>query len=190
MKNDFLNKTVSMEEIETNGQIGENDMDITMSYATAIEQELNDNNFIFRSQRKKDATVFDVIMPSDKLHLLQINMIVDDDGDTKLRCYLASGIDLDKVSSVVEEINHLNCRFRFICLSVDEDRDVCAANDFILFGEAGTAAHNAITTLVLFADIVDKCVPSLMPIIWSNSKEKDEPVKVKTGLFGSEGGVA
>lgn len=190
MNNDFFNKTVSLEEIETDGQIGDNDMDITVNYATAIERELNENNFIFRSQRKTDTTVFDVIMPSDKLHLLQIMMIVDDDGDSKLRCYLASGIDLDKVSSVVEEINHLNDRFRFICLSVDEDRDVCAANDFILYGDAETVAHNTITTLVLFADIIDKCVPSLMPIIWKDSKEKDETVKVKTGLFGSEGGVA
>lgn len=190
MKNDFLNKTVSMEKTETNGQIGENDMDITMNYATAIEHELNDNNFIFRSQCKEDTTVFDVIMPSDKLHLLQVKIIVDDDGDTMLRCYLASGIDLDKVSSVVEEINHLNGRFRFICLSVDEDRDVCVANDFILYGDAEPAAHNTITTLVLFADIIDKCVPSLMPIIWKDSREKCEPVKVKTSLFGSEGGVA
>lgn len=164
-------------------------MYITMkyNYAEAIKKALNDMMLMFKSRKDDDETRFEVFMPSDRIPVLRIKLIIDERGDTKLRCYLASGVSPGNVPALKEEINRLNAQYRFICLSLDEDRNLSAANDFILFGDEENAAKQAITTLILFADITDKCVPTLMPLTWREEWNKDNTEKVKTNLFGNEG---
>lgn len=159
-------------------------------YAAAIEKELNDMPFIFMSRKVEDETRFEVLMPSERLQVLRVKMIVDEDGDIKLRCYLANDVDACKTTALQEKMNQLNSRYRFICLSLDEDRDLCSAYDFILFGDEESAVKQAITTLMLFSDITDKCVPELLPLTWKNDEGNDRPANVKTNLFQNEGGVA
>lgn len=193
MANDFLKKHISTTDEELPGQMkGEQNMENAMKYdyAAAIEKELSDMPFMFKSKKVGDETRFDILMPSEKLQGLKVKMIVDEDGDVKLRSYLVNEVDIFKLSVVQDKLNKLNSRYRFICLSLDEDRDLCSAYDFILYGDVGSAVKQAITSLVLFSEITDKCVPELLPLIWKNEEENDRPSTMKTNLFQSEGGVA
>ena len=158
-------------------------------YAAAIEKKLKDV-FMYTSRQVGDETRFNVMMPSEQLQALRVKMIVDEVGDTKLRCYLAKEVDERNVPDVKEKINQLNNSYRFVCLSLDDDRDLCSSYDFILFGDEEAAVNQAFTSLVLFSEITDKCVPDLLPLIWKKDTDSDKPVNVKTNLFQSEGGVA
>jgi hypothetical protein len=158
------------------------------NYASAIEKELEDMPFMFKVRKDEDETRFEVWMPSDRLQVLRVILIIDEDGDVKLRCYLASGVEARILPALREKINELNSRYRFVCLSVDEDDDVCASYDFILFGDEESAVRQAVTTLVIFADITDKCAPVLLPLTWNSDDENGESVNVNTKLFQSEGG--
>lgn len=158
-------------------------------YAAAIEKELKDMTFMFKSRKVEEETRFEILMPSERLQVLRVMMIVDEAGDTKLRCYLASDVEACKVQALQEKLNQLNSRYRFACLSIDEERDLCSAYDFILFGDEEAAVKQAITILLLFSDITDKCVPMLLPLIWKSEDDDDRPVNVKTNLFHSEGGA-
>lgn len=189
MANNFLKKHIST----TTEQVkGEQNMENTMKidYATAIEKELSDMPLMFKSKKVDDETRFNILMSSDKLQGLKVKMIVDEDGDVKLRSYLVNEVDICRLSVVQDKLNKLNSRYRFICLSLDEDRDLCSAYDFILYGDIGSAVKQTITSLVLFSEITDKCVPEILPLIWKNEAENDRPTTMKTNLFQSEGGAA
>ena len=89
----FGKKCVSTEELETvYGMEGEANLGISLKYdyAAAIEKELKNMPLMFKSRKDEDETRFEVLMPSERLQVLRVKMIVDEDGDIKLRCYLAN----------------------------------------------------------------------------------------------------
>ena len=193
MSNKFLESHLSADDMNAGVPEGEEvsmDNKINYDYSVAIEKELNDMPFMFKRRMLKDETLFELLMPSERLQALRIKMIVGKDGDVKFRCYLAEDVVESNIAALQNEINRLNARYRFICLSIDDDRDICAAYDDILYGDEKSAADHAIAMLVLFTEIIDKCVPNIMPLIWKELAQKDEPEKVKMNLFDSEGGVA
>ena len=156
-------------------------------YAAFVNEALAEMPFMFKGKRYEDRMRFEIAMPSEQFLDLRVNMFVGRHGDTKIRCFLAKNVLPENVPALREAVNRLNSEYRFICLSIDEDRDICASYDFILFGDKEVAGKQAATSLALFADIASDCLPELMPLVWKR-KEETDPATLKINLFEGEGG--
>lgn len=187
MENQFLEKLLE-EELLTEEEKMTMDSEKECDYAAFVNEELAEMPFMFKGKRLEDGMRFEIAMPSDQFLDLRVKMIVERNGDTKIRCFLAKNVPPENVSALREAINCLNSEYRFICLSIDEDRDICASYDFILVGDKEVVGRQAATSLVLFADIVSDCLPVLMPLVWKRDSGASDPI-IKTNLFADEGGT-
>lgn len=187
MENQFLEKVLE-EELLTEEEEMSMDSKKKCDYATLIEEELAEMPFMFKEKRLEDGMRFEIAMPSDQFLDLRVKMIVGRNGDTKIRCFLAKNVPPENIPALREAINCLNSEYRFICLSIDEDRDICASYDFILVGDKEVAGRQAATSLVLFADIASDCLPVLMPLVWKRGSGASDLI-MKTNLFADEGGA-
>lgn len=187
MESQFLEKVLE-EELFTEEEEMTMDSEKKCDYAALIKEELAEMPFMSKGKRLEDGMRFEIAMPSDQFLDLRVKMIVGRNGDTKIRCFLAKNVLPENVPTLREAINRLNSEYRFICLSIDEDRDICASYDFILVGDKEVAGRQAATSLVLFADIASDCLPELMPLVWKRKEESADPTTLRTNLFEDEGG--
>lgn len=187
MENQFLEKLLE-EELLTEEEKMAMDSEKECDYAAFVNEELAEMPFMFKGKRLEDGMRFEIAMPSEQFLDLRVNMIVGRNGDTKIRCFLAKNVLPENVSALREAINRLNSEYRFICLSIDEDRDICASYDFILVGDKEVAGRQAAISLELFADIASDCLPELMPLVWKRKEESADPTMLRTNLFEDEGG--
>ncbi len=160
-----------------------------INYAEVLTQELKEHNFSFTSKVRGDETIFTLPMSADNAPGINVKLIVDEDGDCKLRSYLAGHVPEVKRAAILPVINNLHTKYRYICLSIDRDGDVCAAYDFSVYAGTVSVFEQVIAMVFLYSDIADKCIPDIMRAIWA----KEEPVKgagphtIKTNLFEEEG---
>jgi hypothetical protein len=103
-------------------------------------------------------------------------------GDAKLRCYIANKIEDETIPVLYEKMNHLNSRYRFVCLSIDEERDLCSAYDFFICGDEETAVKQIMRTMILFSDITDLCISKLYPLIWKEEEDKAQEKQKKNAV--------
>lgn len=165
---------------------GENSME--NKYADVFEKALSEHNFEFLRKEKGDEVVFLLPMHADNAPGLNVRMIIDSNGDSKFRCYIAEDVPEKKWSTIMKVCNRLNSNYRYISLSIDEDGDVCSAYDFAIFGNDEVIAEHAITMLGLCSHITDKCIPDIMKSLWiEDSGENGQPV-VRLSPFQVEGG--
>lgn len=89
---------------------------------------------------------------------------------------------------MLETLNSLNAKYRFIRLSLDQDSDVTADYDFILYGDEESACKHVIVLTFLLTEVMDNCIKSIISTIWKEDSSDDE-MKVKLNLFeDTEGG--
>lgn len=144
-----------------------------LNYAEIIEKSFADNDWNFTAKRIDDEIFFSLPLGAKNLPGLDVKLIVDVDGDCKIRCYLAKSVDDRKRDEMLETLNALNARYRYVTLSLDSDNDVLASYDFRIFGDAETADRQVGAMIFIVSRIMDKCVPKIMRIIW-NSDDDDE----------------
>ena len=161
-----------------------------VKYADVVEAKLSDNDFDFMRKDRGDTAIFFLPMHADNAPGLNIRLIIDENGDSQFRCYIAENVPEKKRADVIDECNHVNSEFRYISLSVDDDGDVCATYDFAIFGDEEVTAEHAISMIFLCADITDKCIPCIMKRLWREESQNSGQPHIKMDLFQSEGGEA
>ena len=144
-------------------------------YCQAVEDVFNQNGWHFNVRRDEGNALFSLPMSAKNCPGLNVKFTVNSRGDCKLRCYIAENTPKSVQVNLLSAINTLNARFRYITLSVDSDSDILAAYDFGIFGEDTDSISKQVTTMiVLFSDITDKCIPSIMKVVWSASEDEEK----------------
>lgn len=159
-----------------------------INFAEVVAQELKGLNLPFTSKIRNDDTIFTLPMPADNAPGINIKLIIDEDGDCKLRSYLASNVPKAKWPAMYPVLNGLNAKYRYICLSMDKDGDICAAYDFSVCANGESVFAQIIAMLFLYTDIADKCIPDIMQTLWAKA-EANPSVNhhaIKTTLFDEE----
>ncbi len=160
-----------------------------VNFAEIMIQGLNEHNLSFTSKVLDDETVFTLPMSANNAPGINVKLIIDEDGDCKLRSYLASNVPKAKWTAMLPVINDLNAKYRYICLSMNRDGDICAAYDFSVYDGPVSIFEQIIAIVFLYADIADKCIPEIMRILWAkeDSFKSVDTHTIKTNLFVEEG---
>lgn len=142
------------------------------NYPEAVEQIFDDKDLNYEKFDKADEILFAIPMPAKNAPGLKVFLHVTDVGDCKLRSYLVREVSESKFPAILEAINRLNGKYRYITLSIDSDGDVLAAYDFTLFGEdPDVIEEHVMHMLVLVSKVMDNCIKPLMKVIWFDDEE-------------------
>lgn len=144
-----------------------------INYAEAFEDKLREKGLSFNAKEKENGKVFIISMGVDNVPSLKVIMVTANSGDSTLYAYLANDVDERIRSEVMHVINKLNRKYRYICLCIDDDGDVCASYDLNVFGDEEAAGIHMLRNLVLFADICDSCIPPIMKTVWKAADEEE-----------------
>ncbi|NCC44969.1 MAG: hypothetical protein EOM18_15640, partial [Clostridia bacterium] len=63
-----------------------------IKYADVVEAKLNEIDFHFIRKEKNDESVFILPMHADNAPGLNVKLIIDENGDSKFRCYIAENV--------------------------------------------------------------------------------------------------
>ena len=157
----------------------------SVRFSEVIAQGLQAFSLPFTSKTADDEAVFDLSLPADNVPGIQIRLIIDEDGDCRLRSYLASNVPDARQPAMFAALNSLNAQYRYICLSVDQDGDVCASYDFSVPPAAEDVFARVFTTAVLYTHIADKCIPDILCTFWAGEAGSGDRA-VKAALFSGE----
>ncbi|MBO4400292.1 MAG: YbjN domain-containing protein [Selenomonadaceae bacterium] len=145
-----------------------------LNYAEIVEKYFTDNDWNFTAKKIDDDIFFSLPLGAKNLPGLDVKLIVDTDGDCKIRCYLAKGVADKKRDEMLEVLNSLNTKYRYVTLSLDTDNDVLASYDFRIFGDAETADRQVGAMIFIVSRIMDKCVPKIMRVIWNDDEDEED----------------
>lgn len=137
-----------------------------MDYAEAIREELEELDMHFHLRQMDDAVMFILPMSAKNVPGLNVNLKIGEDDTAKIYCYLAKDVKEERRTAMLETLNSLNDRYKFLRLALDKDNDVSADYDFVIFGDEETACKQVISMVMLISDIMDHCVEDIMCTIW------------------------
>lgn len=86
----------------------------------------------------------------------------DDDSDVKVRLFSLLRVPTEKQSAVLEQLNILNNRYRFVRFFLDNDNDVNIAYDFTVSTSSDCLGASCFEMLRRFVDIADEAYPEIM----------------------------
>ncbi len=152
-----------------------NNFDDDFNYPQILEEIFNERDLNFDVKKVEEKTIFRLPMSAKNCPGLNVHLNVSEHGDAQLRCYLAENVKEHQRDALLEVINSLNGRYRYITLSIDSDGDILSTYDFTFFStDEETITRQVLTMLYLVSDIMDKCIPKIMKAIWSTQKDDDE----------------
>lgn len=124
-----------------------------------------------------------VELPMKHTESLTVKVRGDAGGACKFWCYPVIGIPASRRSAVLETLNELTGRYRFVRLELDEDNDVCASYDFWQGGDEQAAIRIGRMSLMTFAAVVEECVPEILK---AQYREEQEVTILKMDPFANE----
>lgn len=149
-----------------------------IDYGQAVKAAFEDVGWRFTTRQLEDSTLFALPMSAKNSPGLNIRMEVSPKGDCKIRCYLAQDTPKSVYNELLEVLNTLNSRYRYVTLSLDSDGDVLAAYDFAIFSKDPHVINRQVSTLaVLLCDIMDKCIPPIMKVVWSAENDDEDEIE-------------
>lgn len=128
-----------------------------------------------------------IAMPSESIAGLKVRVSLTPDGDVRLRSSMESDLPEELRMDMLETMNGLMSRFRFVRLTMDREGNVWAGYDFFLVGGEEEASVSLGANLLLFRDIADKYRDRILRVRWGKKKEAEQ-TPLKLDLFGSEEG--
>jgi len=88
----------------------------------------------------------------------------DDDSDTEIRVYSLISADEEHRSKLLPVLNKLNCQYRFVKFTCDDDGDVNLEYDYPIRSNPATSAMEMVIRIV---KIIDQAYPELMRVMWN-----------------------
>ena len=163
------------------------DTNNTANFAAIISKSLTENDMSFTSKIRGDDTLFELPMSAKNAPGIDVKLIVGNDGDCRLRTFLIHDIPQSKWPAMLKIINDLNVRFRYVCISLDRDGDICVSYDFPLIQESEDLFDRIMAMVFMFSEIADKCIPNILRTLWAPDDEDPVPKNIKSKLFEEEG---
>ena len=152
-----------------------NNFDEEFDYPQVLEDIFTERDLHFDVKHVDEKTIFRLPMSAKNCPGLNVHLNISGHGDAQIRCYLAENVKDYQRDTLMEVINFLNGRYRYVTLSIDSDGDILATYDFTFFStDEDIITRQALTMLYLVSDIMDKCIPKIMKAIWSTQKDDDE----------------
>lgn len=146
-----------------------------IDYGEVVKEALENKGWRFQARTVEDKTIFAIPMSAKNCPGLNIRVEISKSGDSKIRCYIAEDTPNSVYHQLLDVVNSLNSRYRYLTLSVDDDGDVLAAYDFIMFDtDPEVIDKHTGTMILLLSDIIDKCIPPIMKVIWSAEEDEEE----------------
>ncbi len=151
-----------------------NDFDGEFDYPQMLEDIFTKRDLNFRVKQLGEKVVFGLPMSAKNCPGLNVHLSTSAHGDVQIRAYLAENVEDYQRDAIIDVLNTLNSRYRYITLSIDDDGDILATYDFTFFSDdEDVVTRQVLTMLYLISDIMDKCIPPIMKAIWS-TKQDDE----------------
>ncbi len=145
-----------------------------INYCETVQKILTENNFKYNVKDTEKGVILTFGVSSKSLPCINYTLSVSKDGDTKLRSYVASKVDETKMGEMLELLNGLNTRFRFIVFNLDEDNDVCVTYDFALYGDEKTTSELVLDAIYIVSRIIDQSAPDIMQLNWKKDEDNTE----------------
>ena len=151
------------------------DFEEDIDYGEVVRESFENKGWRFQARKVEDKTLFAIPMSAKNCPGLNVRLEVSDSGDSKIRCYLAEDTPKSVRVQLLDVINSLNNRYRYVTVSLDSDGDILAAYDFTIFSKDPESIDRQAGTMVLIlSDIMDKCIPPIMKVVWSAADDDEE----------------
>ena len=174
----------------------ENENPNPLDYGDVAEKILRKRNYRFlNSKMKEGGQLFGFTMQMEAVPSIRCSMHVSSLGSVKIWTIISRNIPSHKRQALLNTLNDISARLRFIRLCLDSDNDICASYDMSLFGNEETAEEQLMFILFVFTHSLDECLPEILPILWQKTVStvdapEDAPreiaMDVDTELFASE----
>ena len=149
-------------------------MDEHINFAGLIEDYFNDRDFKFDVREMRDGDVMFVIpLGSKNLPGIRIRLVVTPEGICKIFTYLANEVPEKKRIAMLETLNKLENKYRYVKLTLDSDGDVLASYDFIALDDEEVAIKQVEMMLSVIKNVMDTCVPAIMRLVWEDEDDED-----------------
>ncbi len=164
-------------------------MENTINYVDLIEKALQREGLEFEKATQYGKTKFNVSLRAYNVPGLFVSLIVDNnDGDVMYRSYLTFDVEKHKHSDIIMECNRLNSEYRFLKMYLDDDGDLCAAYDFVLYeADEDTLIEKIVELFFLCLRITDKCTPHLMKPIWEQNEDGNDETRMEIFKYDPQG---
>lgn len=132
-----------------------------------IAAYFTEKNVKFDVRRADNMSVLETGMRGTNVNAIKLVFISrDDDSDVAIRSFnITPKIPEDKKSVVLEAMNKLNSKYRFVKFALDDDGAISVSYDVPT--SAGEVGGIAFEMLVRLVKIIDESYPELMKAIWS-----------------------
>lgn len=132
-----------------------------------IEAYFTEKNLKFGTKRLGNISLLETGMRSTNAGAVKIVFVsTDDNAAVAVRSYnIVPHVPEEKKAAILEVINKLNAKYRFVKFVLDKDSVVNAEYD--IPAAAGEIGKVAMEVFIRFAQVVDEAYPDLMKTIWS-----------------------
>ena len=158
-------------------------------YAQCIKQLLEKERLPFFVEVEDDV---EFCIPEGSVRKLKkpVYLSVDEKGYCIFRCFLANKVESFRKKAVLEAMNELNRRYRYISIYLTQYQSVLGTYNMQLYGDKESACEYVVRFLYLFAGIMSECDPRIEKAIWSSTQVDLDDLfegEIKVTLF-DEGG--
>lgn len=132
----------------------------------AIEAEFKKNDLKYRVREVGNTSCLEASVGGKNCSGIELRFIsTDDDNDVAIRILSFVRVPESKRGAVLEAINELQRRFRYVNFSVDDDGDLHIGYDLPLHTE--NVGEVAMEMFIRMVKIADDAYPVLMRALWS-----------------------
>ena len=143
-------------------------MTTAATQAISFEHALEGNGLMYTRHDEFPQPVFAIDFGGGDVQYqhLSVRMIFDDDGNSvhMLTAPIAS-VPAERRPRMLEVLNDLHRRFRWIRFYIDDDDDLVADSDIII--DDVTAGDMCVELVMRTASIIDDAYPDIMRTLWS-----------------------
>ncbi len=142
-----------------------------INYVELVQKILTDKEFRYNVKERDKGVAISFGINSKVLPGINYTLTVDEGGDSKLRSYIATGVDESKVDEMLELLNKINGRYRFTVFNLDDENDVCVTYDFAVYGDEEATANTVLDSIYVVSSIIDKTAQDIMQLNWKKNEE-------------------
>lgn len=131
-----------------------------------FENKLNNENFRYEILTEGASGEPDCVMvtsSADNMHSISIQFFFSDN-DVGIRVFSIATVPENKREAVLNELNEITCKYRWVNFSIDKDNEVIAAIDAII--DYDSAAEVCYELMFKMYNIVDDMYPKIMKQLW------------------------
>lgn len=142
-------------------------MDI--DYSEVVENFFEQNDWKFDLNELPDGDkIFTLPFGAKNLPAINLKVIIAPNDTCKILTYLANEVPDSKRAAMLEVLNKLNMKYRYLKLVLDSDNDVVASYDFSFYGDEEAAVTAIEEIIFLVKSSIDESVPKIMQLIWAD----------------------